>query len=85
MLHFPTHGLRLTRSLPKVIWSPSAGRCVALTKVTLEGLAATKKQVNLTGTTTMRIVGGKIAEMWNNLDALGLLQQIGVVARAQGA
>jgi len=51
----------------------------------LEGLAATKKQVNLTGTTTMRIVSGKIAEMWNNWDALGLLQQVGVVARAQGA
>jgi steroid delta-isomerase-like uncharacterized protein len=52
---------------------------------TLEGLAATKKQVNLTGTTTMRIVSGKIAEMWNNWDALGLLQQLGIVARAQGA
>jgi len=51
----------------------------------LEGLAATRKQVNLTGTATMRIVSGKIAEMWNNWDALGLLQQLGVVARAQGA
>lgn len=52
---------------------------------TLDSLAATKKQVNLTGTTTMRIVSGKIAEMWNNWDALGLLQQLGVVARAKGA
>jgi steroid delta-isomerase-like uncharacterized protein len=52
---------------------------------TLEGLAATGKQVNLTGTTTMRVVGGKIAEMWNNWDALGLLQQLGIGARAQGA
>lgn len=52
---------------------------------TLEGLAATGKQVNLTGTTTMRIVRGKVAEMWNNWDALGMLQQLGVVARAQGA
>jgi hypothetical protein len=33
----------------------------------------------------MRIVRGKIAEMWNNWDALGMLQQLGVVARAQGA
>ena len=52
---------------------------------TLDNLAATQKQVNLTGTTTMLIVGGKIAEMWNNWDALGMLQQLGVVARAQGA
>ena len=30
---------------------------------TLDNLAATRKQVTLTGTTTMRIIGGKIAEM----------------------
>ena len=51
----------------------------------LEGLAASGKQVNLTGVTFLRIVGGRIAEMWNNWDALGMLQQLGVVARAQGA
>jgi steroid delta-isomerase-like uncharacterized protein len=51
----------------------------------LEGLAATGKQVNLTGVSFMRIVSGKIAEVWSNWDALGLLQQLGVVARAQGA
>jgi hypothetical protein len=33
MLHFPTRNLQSMRSLPKEIWSPSAGRCVALTKV----------------------------------------------------
>jgi hypothetical protein len=41
--------------------------------------------VNVTGTLILRIAGGKIAEMWNNWDALGLLQQLGIVARAQGA
>ena len=51
----------------------------------LDSLAATGKEVNLTGTLILRIAGGKIAEMWNNWDALGLLQQLGIVARAQGA
>jgi steroid delta-isomerase-like uncharacterized protein len=43
------------------------------------GIAATGKQVTETGTTFYRIAGGKIAEMWGDEDALGVLQQLGVV------
>ena len=44
-----------------------------------QGLPPTGKQVILTGTDIQRIAGGKIAENWVNLDALGMLQQLGVL------
>ena len=44
---------------------------------TLLGVPATGKDVAFTGTTIVRMDGGKIAERWANLDVLGLLQQIG--------
>ena len=44
-----------------------------------QGLPPTGKQVILTGIDIQRIVDGKIAENWVNLDALGLLQQLGVI------
>jgi steroid delta-isomerase-like uncharacterized protein len=43
------------------------------------GIAATGKQLTETGTTFYRIAGGKIVEMWGDEDALGVLQQLGVV------
>jgi steroid delta-isomerase-like uncharacterized protein len=43
------------------------------------GIAPTGKQFTYGGTTTLRIVGGKIAEHWADWDALGLFQQFGVV------
>lgn len=43
------------------------------------GIAATRKQVTETGTSFYRITDGKIAEMWGDENALGLLQQLGVV------
>jgi steroid delta-isomerase-like uncharacterized protein len=43
-----------------------------------QGLPPTGKQVILTGIDIQRIANGKIAENWVNLDALGLLQQLGV-------
>jgi len=54
------------------------------------GIAPTGKQFTYGGTTTLRIVGGKIAEHWADWDALGLFQQLGVVpsveiAKAQAA
>lgn len=42
-------------------------------------LAATGKQVTETGTSFYRIAGGKIVGMWGDENALGLLQQLGVV------
>lgn len=41
------------------------------------GVAPTGKRVTHTGTTTLRIAGGKIVEHWADWDALGLLQQLG--------
>jgi len=45
----------------------------------LMGIAATGKQVTVTAMNISRIVGGKIVESWNNWDALGMMQQLGVV------
>ena len=47
------------------------------------GTAATGRKVEVTGTTIVRIVDGKIAEGWDNWDQLGLLVQIGAVPAAQ--
>ncbi len=45
----------------------------------LMGIPATGKKVTVTGMTINRIVNGMIMESWNNFDALGQLQQLGVV------
>jgi steroid delta-isomerase-like uncharacterized protein len=43
------------------------------------GLAPTGKKISATGISIHRIADGKIAETWNNYDALGMLQQLGVI------
>jgi len=48
----------------------------------LNGIAPTGKQVSLTGISIARFAGGKIVEGWVNWDALGLMQQLGVVAES---
>ena len=45
----------------------------------LMGIPPTGKQVTVTGTHIARIVGGKIVEEWGNMDALGMMQQLGVI------
>lgn len=45
----------------------------------LFGISATGKQATVTGMTIDRIVDGRIAESWDQWDALGLLQQLGAV------
>jgi steroid delta-isomerase-like uncharacterized protein len=45
----------------------------------LMGIAPTGKRVTVTGITINRIENGKIVETWNNFDALGQLQQLGVI------
>lgn len=42
-------------------------------------IPATGNKMEVTGTTTYRIAGGKIAESWWNADSLGMMQQLGVV------
>jgi len=46
---------------------------------TFQGLPPTGKQVRFTGTDIFRLEGGKIAEQWADLDALGLMQQLGAI------
>jgi steroid delta-isomerase-like uncharacterized protein len=46
----------------------------------LSGLAATGRPVKVSGIWIHRIGGDKIVESWNNWDALGMLQQLGVVS-----
>jgi len=51
----------------------------------LAGIPRTGRRFSVTGISIARIVNGRIAESWNNWDALGLMQQLGVVpAEAKG-
>jgi predicted ester cyclase len=43
------------------------------------GIAPTGKQGMMTGIAISRIVGGKIAEEWGEMDNLGMMQQLGAV------
>jgi steroid delta-isomerase-like uncharacterized protein len=45
----------------------------------LMGIPPTGKQTTVTGMYVARIIGGKIVEEWGNFDALGMMQQLGVV------
>jgi len=51
----------------------------------LAGIPRTGRRFSVTGISIARIANGKIIESWNNWDALGLMQQLGVVsAEAKG-
>jgi predicted ester cyclase len=45
----------------------------------LMGIAATGKRMTVTGFDLFRIAGGKIVEMWQDADQLGMLQQLGAI------
>lgn len=45
----------------------------------LMGIPPTGKQITVMGMYVARIIGGKIVEEWGNFDALGMMQQLGVV------
>lgn len=44
-----------------------------------KGIPPTGKRGNITGITINRVANGKIVEGWTNLDALGLMQQLGAI------
>ena len=53
--------------------------CRGTHKGDLGGIAPTGKQFNISGVSIARFANGKMAEGWVNWDALGLMQQLGVV------
>lgn len=53
--------------------------CSATHKGELNGIAATGKRIDITGISVARLSNGKIAEGWVQWDALGMMQQLGVV------
>jgi predicted ester cyclase len=46
----------------------------------LNGIAATGKQFAISGISVTRFTNGKMIEGWVNWDALGMMQQLGLVA-----
>jgi predicted ester cyclase len=62
--------------------------CRGTHKGELNGIAPTGKQFNITGISIARFTNGKMFEGYINWDALGLMQQLGVVpelAKAKAA
>jgi predicted ester cyclase len=65
--------------------------CHGTHKGDLNGIAPTGKQFTISGATIARLLNGKLAESHVNWDALGMMQQLGVVpelaakAQAQAA
>jgi steroid delta-isomerase-like uncharacterized protein len=49
------------------------------------GIAPSGNRVTVSGTSIERIVDGKIEETWDNYDALGMMQQIGVIPSPEEA
>jgi steroid delta-isomerase-like uncharacterized protein len=54
--------------------------CRGTHKGDLNGIAPTGKQFSISGVSIARFANGKMVEGWVNWDALGLMQQLGVVA-----
>ena len=44
-----------------------------------QGIPATGRRMNVQGITILRFRDGKVSERWNQLDQMGLLQQLGVM------
>jgi steroid delta-isomerase-like uncharacterized protein len=53
--------------------------CRGAHKGDLSGIAPTGKQISISGVSVVHFTGGKMVEGWINWDALGMMQQLGVV------
>jgi steroid delta-isomerase-like uncharacterized protein len=53
--------------------------CHGTHKGDLNGIAPTGKQFTISGISVARFINGKMVEGWVNWDALGMLQQLGIV------
>lgn len=51
----------------------------------IRGLLPTHKQVTVAGINVFRVAGGKIVEVWDISDRLGMWQQLGVLPELQDA
>jgi steroid delta-isomerase-like uncharacterized protein len=51
----------------------------------LEGIPPTGNRVEFSGISIDRISGGKLAETWDNYDAMGMMQQLGVIPSPEQA
>ena len=51
----------------------------------LMGIAPTGRRVSIAGMTIDRVADGKIAESWDNYDAMGMMQQLGVIPSPEQA
>jgi steroid delta-isomerase-like uncharacterized protein len=56
--------------------------CRGTHKGDLSGIAPTGKQIAISGVSIARFANGHIVEGWVNWDALGLMQQLGVVSES---
>ena len=60
----------------KVVWR---FKSIGHQKGPFMGIPATGKSATITGIVIFRLENSRIAEAWVNIDALGLLQQLGVI------
>lgn len=56
--------------------------CSGTNKGSYQGVPATNKEIKTSGTTIYRLKNGKVTEIWQNWDSLGLMEQLGEVRTA---
>jgi len=78
--HFTIHDLVAEGDRVVTRWSVEGTHTGALS-----GIPATGKRIRITGVTISRIENGKIAEDHTHWDALGLMQQLGLVQKSATA
>jgi steroid delta-isomerase-like uncharacterized protein len=44
-----------------------------------QGIPPSGRRISITGIDIFRVAGGKLTELWSNVDQLGMLQQIGAI------
>jgi steroid delta-isomerase-like uncharacterized protein len=75
-LHFTQEDLVVENEKVTIRWTARGTHQGPLTPL---GLPPTGKQATVAGIGISRVEGGQIAEMWQNWDALGMLQQLGAI------
>jgi len=75
-LHITTHDLIAEEDKVLKIWTANSTN-----KADFMGIPATGKPVKVKGIEMFRIEDGKIAELWINMDNLGMMQQLGVIPK----